>query len=39
MDKGYGPKKSSNKSLSLGDKELKIKGNKITFSSSFFNFS
>jgi len=31
--KGYGPKKSANNSLILGDKELKIKDNKITFSS------
>jgi len=33
LDKGYGPKKSPSNSLTLGDKEIKIKNNKITFSS------
>jgi len=33
LDKGYGPKNTANNSLTLGDKELKVKDNKITFSS------
>jgi len=33
LDKGYGPKKSANNSLTLEDKELKIKDNKKTFSN------
>jgi len=32
LDKGYGLKKTENNSLTLGDKELKIKDSKISFS-------
>jgi len=32
-DKGYGPKTTANNLLTLGDKELKFKDNKVTFSS------
>jgi len=31
LDKGYGPKKSVNNSITFGDKELKIKGKKLKF--------
>jgi len=33
LDKGYEPKKTANNSLTLGDRELKIKDDKMKFSS------